>query len=82
MPDLSCLCNGCTSHHNRAASRLRTNLGGDVPPLTLMRLLRIPGAFDHEEFLFEPKFDGFRALAFIDRGRLHPRLAERQHLAT
>jgi bifunctional non-homologous end joining protein LigD len=30
-----------------------------------MRLLRIPDAFDHPEFLFEPKLDGFRALAHI-----------------
>jgi bifunctional non-homologous end joining protein LigD len=30
-----------------------------------MRLLRIPDAFDHPEFIFEPKLDGFRALAHI-----------------
>jgi hypothetical protein len=30
---------------------------------TSMRLLRIPEPFDHPEFLFEPKIDGFRALA-------------------
>jgi len=32
-----------------------------------MRLLRIPAAFDHPDFVFEPKLDGFRALAHIDR---------------
>jgi bifunctional non-homologous end joining protein LigD len=33
-----------------------------------MRLLRIPEPFDHPDFRFEPKLDGFRALAHI-RGR-------------
>jgi bifunctional non-homologous end joining protein LigD len=33
--------------------------------LTPMRLLRIPEPFDHPEFIFEPKIDGFRALAHI-----------------
>lgn len=33
--------------------------------LTPMRLLRIPEPFDHPEFIFEPKFDGFRGLAHI-----------------
>jgi len=28
-----------------------------------MRLLRIPKPFDHPDFLYEVKFDGFRALA-------------------
>jgi len=30
-----------------------------------MRLLRIPGAFDHPDWLYEVKFDGFRALAHV-----------------
>jgi len=30
-----------------------------------MRLLRIPEPFDHPDFLFEPKLDGFRALAHV-----------------
>jgi bifunctional non-homologous end joining protein LigD len=30
-----------------------------------MRLLRIPEPFDHPDFIFEPKIDGFRALAYI-----------------
>jgi bifunctional non-homologous end joining protein LigD len=33
--------------------------------LTPMRLLRIPEPFDHPEFIFEPKIDGFRALAHV-----------------
>jgi len=32
---------------------------------TPMRLLRIPEPFDHPDFLFEPKLDGFRALAHV-----------------
>src|SRR5262245_3983747 len=31
-----------------------------------MRLLRIPEPFDHADFIFEPKLDGFRALAHSD----------------
>jgi hypothetical protein len=34
-----------------------------------MRLLRIPRPFDHSEFIFEPKLDGFRALAYIESHR-------------
>jgi bifunctional non-homologous end joining protein LigD len=30
-----------------------------------VRLLRIPEPFDHPEFVFEPKIDGFRALAYV-----------------
>ena len=31
-----------------------------------MRLLRIPEPFDHPDFLYEVKFDAFRALAHIN----------------
>jgi bifunctional non-homologous end joining protein LigD len=38
--------------------------------LTPMRLLRFPKPFDRDDdFIFEPKIDGFRALAQIERGR-------------
>ena len=30
-----------------------------------MRLLRMSEPFDHPEFLFEPKIDGFRALVYV-----------------
>jgi len=30
-----------------------------------MRLLRIPEPFDHSDFIFEPKLDGFRAVAHV-----------------
>jgi hypothetical protein len=31
-----------------------------------MPLVRIPESFDHDEWIYELKLDGFRALAFID----------------
>jgi ATP-dependent DNA ligase len=34
-----------------------------------MRLLRIPEPFDHPDFVFEPKIDGFRALAYVSGHR-------------
>jgi bifunctional non-homologous end joining protein LigD len=34
-----------------------------------MRLLRIPEPFDHPDSVFEPKLDGFRALAHIEEQR-------------
>jgi bifunctional non-homologous end joining protein LigD len=33
-----------------------------------MRLLRIPQPFDHPDFFFEFKYDGFRALAIVENG--------------
>ena len=33
--------------------------------VTPMRLLRIPEPFDHPDWIFEPKMDGFRALAHV-----------------
>jgi bifunctional non-homologous end joining protein LigD len=33
-----------------------------------MRPLRIPEPFNHPEFIFEPKLDGFRALAHVESG--------------
>jgi bifunctional non-homologous end joining protein LigD len=38
-------------------------------PFQPMRLLRIAEPFDHPDFIFEPKVDGFRALAYIDGHR-------------
>jgi bifunctional non-homologous end joining protein LigD len=34
-----------------------------------MRLLRVPEPFDHPHFVFEPKIDGFRALAHVEGHR-------------
>ena len=36
-----------------------------MPKISPMRLLRIPEAFDHPEWIWEPKIDGFRALAHV-----------------
>ena len=36
---------------------------------TPMRLLTLPEPFDHDDFLFEIKWDGFRALAMVDGGQ-------------
>jgi hypothetical protein len=46
-------------------------------PLSPMRLLRIPEPFDHPDFLFEPKLDGFRALAHVRGHLVTPGRAER-----
>ena len=34
-----------------------------------MRLLRVQKPFDHPEWIFEPKMDGFRALAHVQGHR-------------
>src|SRR5215208_705059 len=43
-----------------------------------MPLLRIPEAFDHPDWLFELKHDGFRALAYVD-GHHCRRVSRRGH---
>jgi bifunctional non-homologous end joining protein LigD len=51
-----------------------------APLYSPMRLLRIPQPFDHQDCLFEPKIDGFRALALVSRNghvfKSWPQLAE------
>ena len=37
-----------------------------LPVVTPAAVLRIPQSFDHPDFLYEIKYDGFRALAYID----------------
>ena len=41
-------------------------IGLPVPKFTTADLTRLPDAFDHEDFIFELKMDGFRALAYVD----------------
>jgi len=36
-----------------------------IPPFTPAAPANIRDAFDHDDFLFELKMDGFRALAFL-----------------
>src|SRR5262245_60265008 len=40
-----------------------------LPSLEPMRLARRPQPFDHPDWLYEIKFDGFRALAYIEAGK-------------
>jgi ATP-dependent DNA ligase len=40
----------------------------DLPQIRPMVLARAKAAFDHPEWIFEPKLDGFRALAYVDAG--------------
>src|SRR5712692_9186270 len=46
------------------------------PQFTPAELLRLRDAFDHEDYLFELKFDGFRPLAYVGDGQT--RLASRR----
>jgi hypothetical protein len=57
--------NGVTQSHDH---QLSSQCAADpsVMTLTPMRLLRIPEPFDHPDFIFEPKIDGFRALAYVE----------------
>ncbi len=34
-----------------------------------MPLARLHGPFDHPDWIFEPKLDGFRAVAYVERGQ-------------
>lgn len=47
-----------------------------LPIVTPTALLRIPEPFDHSDFVYEMKYDGFRALAYIDGH--HCRLVSRR----
>ena len=42
-----------------------------LPKMTPMRLDQQANPFDHPEWLFEVKFDGFRSLAYIDARVAH-----------
>ncbi len=39
-----------------------------LPKLSPMDLIQIPAPFDDPDFLYEVKFDGFRALAYVEDG--------------
>ena len=39
-----------------------------LPKLSPMDLLQVSAPFDDPDFLYEVKFDGFRALAYVDAG--------------
>jgi len=40
-----------------------------LPRLKSLELVEQSSAFDHDDFIFEPKYDGFRSLAFIENGK-------------
>ncbi len=50
-----------------------------LPSFKPMRLARLREPFDHPDWLFELKFDGFRALAYIENGSA--RVVSRRHNA-
>src|SRR5512132_1322793 len=58
----------------RIARRLRWT------PYRLLELGPIKAPFDHPDWLFERKFDGFRCLAFLEKGSVRARLPQRQDL--
>ena len=47
------------------------------PKFNPMPLARLPEPFDHPDFIFEVKYDGFRALAHLENGAV--RLVSRNH---
>ena len=40
-----------------------------LPKFAPMELIRVSAAFDDPEFIYEVKFDGFRALAYVEGGQ-------------
>ena len=44
------------------------------PRITPAPLIRLPERFDHPDSLFELKYNGFRALAYLEAGTCQPRL--------
>jgi hypothetical protein len=55
------ICSSRRSHHGH----WRYSIGLSMHHFRPMRLLRIPEPFDHPDWLYEVKFDGFRALAHV-----------------
>ncbi len=43
-----------------------------LPKLSPMDLIQVSAPFDDADFLYEVKFDGFRALAYVDDGHCGP----------
>ena len=39
-----------------------------LPRITPMPLARLNAPFDHPDWIFEPKLDGFRAVAYVEGG--------------
>jgi ATP-dependent DNA ligase len=65
---------GLTERSGVAAKRKLNHPGiilkAEVPSITApMRLPRVPEPFDNPDFLYELKYDGFRALAYLSATR-------------
>ena len=43
------------------------NASAALPRIDPMPLARLHAPFDHEDWIFELKFDGFRAIAYIEK---------------
>ena len=53
----------------RAATGMRLKYGYvSLPPVTPMPLARFDVPFEHPDWIFEPKMDGFRAVAYVEGG--------------
>ena len=50
-----------------------------LPSFEPMRLTHLRQPFDHKDWLFELKYDGFRALAYVENGSA--RVVSRRHNA-
>jgi ATP-dependent DNA ligase len=57
----------------------KIELRESLPHVTPMPLARFDRPFEHPDWIFEPKMDGFRAVAYIEGGRC--RLVSRNHNA-
>ncbi len=51
-----------------------------LPKLAPMDLIQVSATFDDPDFLYEVKFDGFRALAYVEGG--HCELVSRRVTST
>ena len=54
------------THMVMAVETVTTDALAMLPKMTPMRLDQQAKPFDHPEWLFEVKFDGFRSLAYIE----------------
>jgi hypothetical protein len=43
----------------------------NLPRVTPMPLARFDAPFEHRDWIFEPKLDGFRAVAYVEGGACH-----------
>jgi ATP-dependent DNA ligase len=51
--------------HGKIGVALRRTV---IPRIVRLPLARLHAPFDHPDWIFEPKLDGFRALAYVEHG--------------